>query len=57
MLAAIVQGEVNGDDAIAALHGAIDRLWRALPEVDRLHDSCRVMGGQIRKQESESEEA
>ena len=50
VLAAVVYGEVAGDDVNVALNGAIDRLWRAVPEIERLEESCRALGERLRKQ-------
>jgi len=49
MLTAIAYGELVGDEATNALNGAIDRLWRALPEIDRLQEGRRELGEQIRR--------
>jgi hypothetical protein len=55
VLTAVVYGEVSGPDVNIALNGAIDRLWKSLPEIDRLEDSCRELGNRIRKMDPESE--
>jgi hypothetical protein len=52
VLTAVVYGEVSGPDVTIALNGAIDRLWRCLPEIDRLQDQCRELGNQLRKLDS-----
>ena len=52
VLTAVVYGEVSGPDVTVALNGAIDRLWRCLPEIDRLQDQCRELGDQLRKLDS-----
>jgi len=49
MLTAIAYGEIIGEEASDALNGAIDRLWRALPEIDRLQEGRRELGEQIRR--------
>lgn len=49
MLTAIAYRELVGDEATDALNGAIDRLWRALPEIDRLQEGRRELGEQIRR--------
>lgn len=54
VLTAVVYGEVSGPDVTIALNGAIDRLWKSLPEIDRLEDSCRELGDQVRKLDSDS---
>ena len=51
VLTAVVYGEVSGPDVTIALNGAIDRLWRCLPEIDRLEDGCRELGDKLRKQD------
>lgn len=48
VLTAVVSGEVTGPDVPIALNGAINRLWRALPEIDRLHDRCHYLGDRLR---------
>lgn len=55
VLTAVVYGEVSGPDVTIALNGAIDRLWKSLPEIDRLQDSCRELGDRIRKLDSDSQ--
>ena len=52
VLTAVAYGEVSGPDVTIALNGAIDRLWRCLPEIDRLEEQCRDLGDQLRKLDS-----
>ena len=54
VLTAVVYGEVSGPDVNVALNGAIDRLWRALPEIDRLEENCRILGKRLREQDPDS---